>query len=259
MTATVDQQMRPRAAQEGPHSDIGFCPVCLAPPVEVFLAAGGRTYWRCARCEARFLDPRDRPSPAEEHAHYLLHENDPADPRYRRFLARLADPLVARLPRGSSGLDYGCGPGPALSAMLRDAGHGVALFDPFFRPDHSVLDRQYDFVTCTETAEHFHHPAGEFDRLMALVRPGGWLAIMTCFQTDDGRFATWHYRKDPTHVVFYREKTLRFLAVRRGWSCEVPVKDVALMRKPADGCGAWPIRWARSLAWRSTAGFHHGS
>ena len=38
-----------------------------------------------------------------------------------------------------------------------------------------------------------------------LVRPGGWLAVMTCFQTDDARFAGWHYRKDPTHVVFYRE------------------------------------------------------
>jgi hypothetical protein len=145
---------------------------------------------------------------------------------------------MARLPAGSSGLDYGCGPGPALAAMLREAGHEVAFFDPFFRPDRAVLERQYDFVTCTETAEHFHRPADEFDRLMTLVRPGGWLAVMTCFQTNDAPFATWHYRKDPTHVVFYREETLRILAARRGWTCGVPVKDVALMRRPADGGAA---------------------
>jgi len=64
-----------------------------------------------------------------------------------------------------------------------------------------------------------------------LVRPGGWLAVMTCFQTDDARFADWHYRRDPTHVVFYRDVTLRHIAQRRGFDCEIPVKDVALMRK----------------------------
>ena len=56
--------------------------------------------------------------------------------------------------------------------------------------------------------------------------------MMTCFQTEDEHFADWHYRKDPTHVVFYREATFRRIAAERGWHCEVPVKDVALMRKP---------------------------
>ncbi|MBS0543647.1 MAG: methyltransferase domain-containing protein, partial [Proteobacteria bacterium] len=81
--------------------------------------------------------------------------------------------------------------------------------------------------------EHFHHPAEEFARLDALLRPGGWLGIMTCFQTDDARFARWHYRRDPTHVVFYREATFRVIARRHGWVCEIPAKDVVLMCKPA--------------------------
>jgi hypothetical protein len=55
---------------------------------------------------------------------------------------------------------------------------------------------------------------------------------MTFFQTDDAGFADWHYRKDPTHVVFYREATMRQAAASRGWSCEIPVRNVALMRKP---------------------------
>ena len=121
--------------------------------------------------------------------------------------------------------------------MLREAGHAVALYDPFFAPGTQVLERQYDFVTCTETAEHFHRPDEEFARLTRLVRPGGWLAIMTCFQTDDSRFRDWHYRKDPTHVVFYREATFRLIADRHGWPCEIPAKDVVLMRRPAEAGG----------------------
>ena len=212
-----------------------ICPVCWAAGAAHFLAAGGRDYWRCPTCLATFLQPEQRPSPAEEKAHYDHHENDTDDPRYRAFLSKVSVPLLDRLAPGSSGLDYGCGPGPALAAMLTEAGHRVALYDPFYRPDPEPLRETYDFITCTETAEHFHDAAIEFDRLDGILRPGGWLAVMTCFQTDDARFADWHYRKDPTHVVFYREATLRHIATERGWSCEVPVKDVALIRKPAPG------------------------
>lgn len=207
------------------------CPVCREP-ARFFLTLDSMDYWACDRCGARFLDPEQHPSRQDELATYLQHQNDPSDPRYRRFLAKLADPLLSRLAKGAAGLDYGCGPGPALAAILREAGHPVALYDPFFAPDTAALERRYDFVTCTETAEHFHRPAEEFARLMALVRPGGWLAVMTCFQTDDVRFAGWHYRKDPTHVVFYREETFRHLAHRNGWECEVPCKDVAILRRP---------------------------
>jgi SAM-dependent methyltransferase len=208
------------------------CPVCRAARPLPFVSVGARDYWRCERCEARFLDPRQLPSREQERAHYLTHENDPDDPQYRSFLARLADPLLERLRPGLQGLDYGCGPGPALAAMLREAGHEVAVYDPFFRPDEAALQRRYDFITCTETAEHFHRPAEELDRLDSLLRPGGWLALMTMFQTDDARFAGWHYRRDPTHVVFYREATMRAIAAERGWQCEIPANHVTLMRKP---------------------------
>lgn len=216
----------------------GTCPVCRAAMAEPFLSVDRRDYWQCAVCEVRFLDPHQRPARESEYTHYLNHENHPEDPGYRRFLSKLAGPLLARLSPTSQGLDYGCGQGPALAAMLGEAGHAVALYDPFFHPDPAPLMLTYDFVTCTEAAEHFHRPADEFDRLMMLVRPGGWLAVMTCFQTDNTLFADWHYRKDPTHVVFYREKTLRHVAACRNWSCDVPVKDVALMQRPVGHGGA---------------------
>ena len=206
--------------------------MCAATPARFFCSAEGRSYWRCSVCAATFLDPAQLPDTATELAHYRLHRNDPADPGYRGFLGRLAEPLLERLASGARGLDYGCGPGPALAALLSAAGHPMAVYDPFFAPDRSVLGATYAFVTCTEVIEHFHRPALEFARLDALLEPGGWLGLMTEFQDDDARFAGWHYRRDPTHVVFYREHTLRYLAARWGWRCEIPRRNVALLRKP---------------------------
>ena len=208
------------------------CIVCATSSARLFIDVEGLNYWRCSVCQATFLDPAQRLSSAEEQARYRQHRNDPADEKYRLFLSKLADPLLQRLSPQRKGLDYGCGPGPALACMLGEAGHRVSLFDPLFFPDPDPLEDLYDFITCTETIEHFHRPAEEFARFDRMLRPGGWLALMTSFQTDDDRFASWHYRRDPTHVVFYREATLRHIASRLGWLCEIPQKDIALMHKP---------------------------
>lgn len=207
------------------------CPVCRTEATAPFFPPGDRDYRLCPRCAAVFLDPALLPDRETERERYLLHENDPDDGGYRSFLSRLADPLLRRLPPGREGLDYGCGPGPALARILEEAGHRVRLYDPFFHPDRAALQGNYDFITCSETVEHFHDPAGEFARLDALLRPGGWLAIMTAFRPADRDFAGWHYRLDPTHVVFYREETFRCLGRRFGWECEFPGPDVLLARK----------------------------
>ena len=208
------------------------CIVCGTFSTNFFACVDGASYRRCSVCHATFLNPAQRLSIEEERRRYRLHRNDPSDKNYRRFLSKLAGPLLLRLSPQAKGLDYGCGPGPALACMLREAGHRMRLFDPLFFPDSEPLKDLYDFITCTETIEHFHRPAEEFARFDRMLRPGGWLALMTCFQTDDESFAAWHYRRDPTHVVFFRETTLRHIARRFRWTCEIPIKNVALMLKP---------------------------
>lgn len=167
----------------------------------------------------------------EEKAIYDLHDNDLQDEGYRGFLSKLTNPLLERLAPGARGLDFGCGPGPALAVMLREAGMEMTVYDPFFYPEKSVLKQQYDFITCTEVVEHLHRPAEVFRQLDGLLVSGGWLGVMTCFQTDDERFANWHYRRDPTHIVFYRRATMDWLASAHGWALEIPAKDVALFQK----------------------------
>lgn len=209
------------------------CPLCAAPDPSLFAETHGRTYYECRRCRLVAMAPADHPSATEERARYETHENDPADPGYRAFLDRIASPLIERLPAAAAGLDYGAGPGPALSHMLEEAGHPTAVYDPFFAPDLAALDRTYDFITCTETAEHFHAPGKEFSRLDALLRAGGWLGLMTEVRDESQPFDTWWYTRDPTHVCFYAPDTLRWIAHHFGWELERPHRNVALFRKPA--------------------------
>ncbi len=211
------------------------CPLCHESITLTLASAHGRRYFDCPRCRLAFMDPADRPSPEAERARYDTHENDPSDPGYRSFLSRLLDPLRPLLPPGSRGLDYGAGPGPALQAMLEESGHPTRIYDPFYAPDPIVLEDRYDFVTCTETAEHFHDPEREFRRLDGLLRPGGWLAIMTEVLDDQADFGAWYYARDPTHVVFYRRTTLEWVADRHGWMVHFPHRNVGLFRKPAEG------------------------
>lgn len=211
-----------------------LCPVCSGLRVRPFMEVEGRFYWQCEDdCRAVWLEPSQRLDPESESAHYRLHDNDVHDVAYRRFLSALSIPLLGKLPSAQEGLDYGCGPGPALAVMLEEAGHAMAVYDPFFANDPAVLGRQYDFISCTEVAEHFHQPAAEFSRLDGLLKPGGWLGIMTGMLADTMDFPGWHYRRDPTHVVFYRKRTFEVLARQYGWYCEFPCRDVVLMKKPA--------------------------
>ncbi|MFC4261042.1 class I SAM-dependent methyltransferase [Marinobacter lacisalsi] len=209
-----------------------FCSVCHRGPLTEFARVGPRLYRRCGCCGATLMDPQGWLSPGEEREVYRLHDNAVDDIGYRRFLSKLADPLLQQLTPGLKGLDFGCGPGPALAAMLEEQGMDVARYDPAFFPDDSVFRQQWDFITCTEVIEHLKDPLGVFHQLDAMLGQGGVLGVMTCFQTDDSRFANWHYRRDPTHIVFYREQTLQWLADHLGWSLEIPCKDVAIFHKP---------------------------
>jgi len=176
------------------------------------------------------MDPGDRLERAEEREQYDLHENDPADPRYRKFLSHLSVPLLERVAPGSQGLDFGCGPGPALAMMLEEAGHRMSVFDPYYDNDPRVLESKYDFLTATEVVEHFHRPGEEFRTMFSLLRPGGWLGVMTSRLSAPEGFASWHYKNDPTHVCFYADATLVWLAHRHAARVEILSDRVALFQ-----------------------------
>jgi hypothetical protein len=177
--------------------------------------------------------PRGQHLPREdEKAVYDRHENEVDDQRYRGFLDRLAGPLLERLQPPGEVLEFGCGHGPALAAMLGEVGFTVSLYDPFYFPDPEVFNRRYDAITATEVVEHLAAPGRELGRLWGCLRKGGWLGVMTKRQPPLDQFATWHYRYDPTHVSLFHAESFYWLA--RQWEANLvmPRADVVLLGKP---------------------------
>lgn len=209
-----------------------LCPLCGNDDVIFFHRDQRREYHRCARCALVFVPPEYYLSPQAERAEYDLHQNRVDDAGYRRFLSRLVQPLLQRLPDGASGLDFGCGPGPALAAMMREAGCEMALYDAFYYPGTAPLQRQYQFVTATEVVEHLHQPGAELSRLWQLLLPGAYLGVMTKLVRDQQAFSSWHYKSDPTHVCFFSEQTWVWWAAGQGAALTRIGADVMLLQRP---------------------------
>ncbi len=218
-----------------------FCPLCRLKALTLFHSVAiknlTRSYYHCPTCDLVSVPRQDHPDRETEKARYVAHNNDPNDPDYRAFLGRLWDEMEPRLAPCAKGLDFGSGPGPTLSLLGKESGFEVKIYDPFFSPDQSVLQSRYDFITCSETAEHFSDPAKEFNTFHRLLLPGGILGVMTGMLEDWKDFPEWHYHRDETHISFYSKRSMDWIASQYGWQVSFPKENVALFQKPGEQKG----------------------
>ncbi len=210
-----------------------ICPLCAHADVVFYHQDCLRAYWQCTCCALVFSAARGacrcrdreitlRSAPERSGRSWL---------KARRFLSRFATPLLAQVAPGAHGLDFGCGPGPALAQMLTEAGMIMRVYDVFYASDATVWSERYDFITTTEVAEHLYAPAQGFDRLFATLKPGGLLGVMTKRVLNPTAFAKWHYITDATHVCFYSEETFVWVAAHWQATLTLPAKDVAFLQK----------------------------
>jgi hypothetical protein len=208
------------------------CTLCTAPS-PLFCEDKKRTYFRCPECDLIFANPETHLPQEDEKAIYDFHQNGPQDIRYREFLSQLSMPLLEKLSTGMTGLDFGSGPGPTLSLMLEEQGMRMSIYDIYYAPDSGQLSRQYDFVTCSEVVEHFSEPAKAWPQLISLVKPKGYIGVMTWMFTKKTaeQFNQWRYKGDPTHVSFYTPKTMQWIGQHFQLSLEIISEQVILLRK----------------------------
>ncbi len=192
-----------------------------------------RNHYKCHVCDCIFVPYKYHLDTGRQKQRYLEHNNDPTDPRYRKFLSRATIPLLKHINKGSVGIDYGSGPGPTISPMLQKHGLKTINFDPIFAPNKSVLSYKYDFITCTETAEHFSNPLKEFGIFQKLLKPKGVLVVMTSLLDTCDDFSNWYYNHDPTHIVFYSKSTMKWINRKFNWEISFPSKTVTLFKTPA--------------------------
>lgn len=141
-------------------------------------------------------------------------------------------PVMERLEPGARGLDFGSGPSPVLASMFRQEGFEVELFDQFYARNPRVLEKVYDFIILSEVIEHLKNTRGDLDRLYRILKPGGFLGILTGMLPEAGEFPKWHYKNDKTHVCFFSRDTFRWISAKWGAEVEFPGDNVAIVRKP---------------------------
>ena len=55
---------------------------------------------------------------------------------------------------------------------------------------------------------------------------------MTKLVLDEAAFSRWHYKNDPTHVVFFSQQTWQWWALQKSARLEQHGADVVLLHKP---------------------------
>jgi hypothetical protein len=192
----------------------GTCIICAAKTIALQDLQFNHTYYSCQDCEFIFLDPKCRVSPEAERRRYLEHNNTPDNEGYVKMFRDFIDcALMPYQSRINKALDFGCGPGPVLPALLEEKGWSVDRYDPFFAPHKIYQGRCYDLITATEVFEHLADPLETTSLLKEHLAPKGLLAIMTLFHPlKPEEFLKWWYRRDCTHISFFTDRTFHCLA-----------------------------------------------
>ncbi len=183
------------------------CPLCNCSSANYV----GNSF-SCPECKLIFKTPLSFLSKDDEDKRYQSHQNSNQDQGYIDFLNKLATPLQKFIKQNDELLDYGCGPFSQISKILESEVKSTSFYDPLFFPNSEVTSRLYDVVTCTEVVEHFKSAKDDWEQLLSTVKPNGILGIMTQFYNEEINFQKWWYKNDPTHIVFYRQETLDYIA-----------------------------------------------
>ena len=184
------------------------CPLCLSSSLNFECRD---EYTCCQNCDLIFRKPKSPFLGKGEKDHYLKHKNGPQFPGYVSFLKQAVNPLLSYLQPTMKALDFGCGPGPTIDSILHEYKISCDNYDPFFFQD-GIKSSEYDLIFATECVEHFHFPKNDFDKIYNLLKPQGFLSIMTELHPGLDKVSDWYYIKDPTHTTFFSNKTMKWFS-----------------------------------------------
>ena len=199
-----------------------ICPLCEATEAALYLRADARDYAHCPLCRLIYVPPGFWPAPDAEKARYEQHQNYGSDENYIAFLKPVERPPGRECcTEGARGLDFGAGPAsdghPVLCELFKAEGIKCLPYDPFFFPE--MPEGPFDFIAASETFEHLRHPREEIGKIYENLKTGGLLGVMTAFW-DEAQFAeNWHYRRDFTHLCFYRLESFAWIQEHFGFAC----------------------------------------
>ncbi len=209
------------------------CPLCHSFTTKTSTLKNGKTYHHCLDCDFTHLDTKFHLSPEDEKLRYDQHQNTIENLEYAQTFERFIKTIEAQLSPESRILDYGCGPNPVLAEMLKAHGIETDIYDPYYFPTKPQAE-SYDLITSTEVFEHLREPLITLEHLLKLLKPKGYLAIMTKFLCPIEEFTSWRYKDDTTHIAFYSPKTFKLLAQKLDLELlSHNNQDIVVLRKAA--------------------------
>jgi hypothetical protein len=185
------------------------CPLCETQSDDFFQDT--QKYYKCINCHSIFVDENDLPDGESEKKRYEMHENDPSDKGYRKFVSPITSSILNDFKKDHVGLDFGAGTGAVICEVLKEQGYNIFAYDPYFYPNKELLNVKYDYIASSEVIEHFYHPKKEFEMLKGMLKDGGKLYLMTDIYDESIDFASWYYKNDPTHVFLYHKDAFEYI------------------------------------------------
>ncbi len=191
------------------------CSLCTSNRTKLFSEYKKRAFYLCLNCDAILLHPSFHLNPLEEKGRYDLHSDDVLDIRYQNFVKPIVEVVEKYFPKKANGLDFGCGKTAIVKYVLEQKGYTIEGYDPVYFKDESLLQKTYNYITSCEVVEHFYNANKSFNLLNTLLKSNGKLILKTSIYSHATNFENWWYKNDPTHVIFYTEKTLLF--IKQNW------------------------------------------
>lgn len=101
-------------------------------------------FYYCLTCDFIGKDDQQLISKQQELQIYERHNNSIDDPVYVEYFNRfLKDAVFPFVNHGKHGFDFGSGPSPVLSQMLkRDHDYQMDIYDPFYAPDKTYIGKK---------------------------------------------------------------------------------------------------------------------
>ena len=196
-----------------------LCKICNNPVTSLQDERNNWEFFHCTKCEFIFKNPSEFVNSEDEFKQYNNHNNTMDSPGYVDMFEKFIDATFAsNMNDIENVLEFGSGPGPVLSELLKQRGLDVDIYDKYFSPQKIYEGKKYDLITSTEVIEHIEDIKDIFEFFASHIKKGGYLALMTQFHTNDVEdFKKWWYKNDPTHICFFRPQTFETLAKMSGF------------------------------------------
>ena len=195
------------------------CLICKNNTITIEDKKNNWKFFHCKRCEFIFKNPANYVDENDELKQYKNHNNTMESRGYVEMFEKFMDatfkPYIKEI---KTVLEFGSGPGPVFSELLKREDLKVDIYDKFFSPQKIYTGKKYDLITSTEVIEHIDNPLEIFNFFALHIKKDAYLALMTQFHTNDAEeFKKWWYKNDPTHICFFKPHTFEVLASMSGF------------------------------------------